>query len=800
MATYINDLRVTELATGEASGSWGTTTNVNLELLAEAMGVGAEAVANASTHTITMADGATDQFRSTFLRLTGGGQACTVTLAPNTISHTWIMRNETAAALTLTQGSGANVTIAAGQTKIVATDGGGSGAIVYEMDDLELAGNLAVTGALTVDTNTLVVDATNNRVGIGATTVNRKLEVAGNNNGGAKANYIRITDTDTTATADNQAGGIEFFTNDVTPGIAASIEVLYAGTGGGGEITFNTNASSSGTLTEALRINESGNVSVAGDIDVDGTSNLDVVDIDGAVNMATTALVTGVLTTTAATVFNGGFASNAASTITTADNLDTLSLISTDADANAGPNLRMFRNSASPADSDTLGVIEFEGNNDAGSTVRYAGLTSLIADASDGTEDGILEIRTTLAGSHVRRIDLGTSETVFNEDSKDLDFRVESDNHASALFVNGADGNVTMQGATTTIGSAAASTNVELTLNGVASKAQRIAFNEGGVNRWLLGQGAASETSAFELYNATGVMALSVDRTTNAATFNGPLIVNPNTAGKTTFSLSTNAVNDARLQMKSDTTVAVDIQANGATVFNENGLAANDFRVESDGNANALFVDASADVTYIGKNTGALGTVGFYFAASTGNAEFTGNGSTDPLRINRLASDGTLINFYQATSPEGSISVSGSTVSYNGFAGRHESSGIATTTAKGTVVSTIDELDEYLSGPRQGQTRADHAKVKVSNTVGDARVYGVVDDFTDEGKLNTISVGIGSIKVTGACAGGDLLESNGDGTAKVQADDIIRSKTIGKVTIGDSNTGVKLVSCVLYCG
>ena len=62
------------------------------------------------------------------------------------------------------------------------------------------------------------------------------------------------------------------------------------------------------------------------------------------------------------------------------------------------------------------------------------------------------------------------------------------------------------------------------------------------------------------------------------------------------------------------------------------------------------------------------------------------------------------------------------------------------------------------------------------------------------------SVGIGSILVTGACSGGDLLESNGDGTAKVQSDDIIRSKTIGKVTIGNSETGVKLVSCVLYCG
>ena len=54
---------------------------------------------------------------------------------------------------------------------------------------------------------------------------------------------------------------------------------------------------------------------ISGNIDIDGTTNLDVVDIDGAVNMATTALVTGVLTTTAATVFNGGFASNGDSTV-----------------------------------------------------------------------------------------------------------------------------------------------------------------------------------------------------------------------------------------------------------------------------------------------------------------------------------------------------------------------------------------------------------------------------------------------------------------------------------------------------
>ena len=178
--------------------------------------------------------------------------------------------------------------------------------------------------------------------------------------------------------------------------------------------------------------------------------------------------------------------------------------------------------------------------------------------------------------------------------------------------------------------------------------------------------------------------------------------------------------------------------------------------------------------------------------------------------INRSGNDGDVVGIQQGGSTEGTISVSGSTVSYNGFSGLHESSGIPTNTAVGTVVSTIDELDVYSSkfkgtnviqdNPKAGKTRADHAKVKVSDTAGDKAVYGVIATFNEQGKVNVASVGIGSVRVTGACAKGDLLESNGDGTAKVQSDDIVRSKTIGKVTIGNSNSGVKLVSCVLYCG
>ena len=258
------------------------------------------------------------------------------------------------------------------------------------------------------------------------------------------------------------------------------------------------------------------------------------------------------------------------------------------------------------------------------------------------------------------------------------------------------------------------------------------------------------------------------------------------------------------------------VNSSGTVVFNDEGISTADFRVESDNNANALFLDAGSDRVCIGNNDGNVQGFSFQNLHVASNYAWFGHNASninEPiLYINRQNNDGSLVKFYQATSEEGSISVSGSTVSFNGFSGRHESSGIPTNTAKGTVVSTIDALDVYpdtqldpktgepQANPKAGQTRADHAKVEISSSEGDTCVYGVVSEFDSNGKVIVTSVGIGSVRVTGACSKGDLLESNGDGTAKVQSDDIVRSKTIGKVTIGNSDTGVKLVSCVMYCG
>ena len=62
-SSYTNDLRLEEIATGEQSGTWGDTTNTNLELIAEAISAGTETIGNADT-TITMTDGASDAIRS----------------------------------------------------------------------------------------------------------------------------------------------------------------------------------------------------------------------------------------------------------------------------------------------------------------------------------------------------------------------------------------------------------------------------------------------------------------------------------------------------------------------------------------------------------------------------------------------------------------------------------------------------------------------------------------------------------------------------------------------------------------
>jgi hypothetical protein len=195
MATYVNDLRLKEITTGDESGTWGTSTNTNLELIAEAFSYGTEVITtNADTHTTTIADGATDPGRSMYLKYTGTlDSACTITIGPDTVSKVWIIENGTSGSqnIIISQGSGANITIPAGDTKVVYSDGAGAGAAFVDAfaslsvvdlkvqddltvtDDASIGGDATITGTLGVTgniTGTLATAAQPNITSVGTLT------------------------------------------------------------------------------------------------------------------------------------------------------------------------------------------------------------------------------------------------------------------------------------------------------------------------------------------------------------------------------------------------------------------------------------------------------------------------------------------------------------------------------------------------------------------------------------------------------------------------------------------------------
>jgi hypothetical protein len=196
----------------------------------------------------------------------------------------------------------------------------------------------------------------------------------------------------------------------------------------------------------------------------------------------------------------------------------------------------------------------------------------------------------------------------------------------------------------------------------------------------------------------------------------------------------------------------------------------------------SLLVGRTSDVF-----TDVSGTVLF----SNGACYFTRSGD-NIMYVNRLSDDGALITFYQANTQEGNISVSGSTVSYNGGHLSRWSQLLDNSKdeliLKGTVLSNLDEMCVW----EKDGVVADNEqlnKMKVSDVEGDTNVAGVFVNWTIDEQygvddMNVAMTGDMIIRIAEGVTvqRGDLLMSAGDGTAKPQGDDIVRSKTIAKVT------------------
>ena len=142
MATYVNNLRLKEITTGDEDGTWGTSTNTNLELITDALGYGTKQFAADSNETFTIPDATADGARALYLKFTSAVSLTgtrTATLGPNTVSKMWMIENATTGgqSIAIKQGSGAEITIGTGEKVFVYTDGAGTGAAVFNANPTE---------------------------------------------------------------------------------------------------------------------------------------------------------------------------------------------------------------------------------------------------------------------------------------------------------------------------------------------------------------------------------------------------------------------------------------------------------------------------------------------------------------------------------------------------------------------------------------------------------------------------------------------------------------------------------------
>jgi hypothetical protein len=502
------------------------------------------------------------------------------------------------------------------------------------------------------------------------------------------------------------------------------------------------------------------------------------------------------------------------------------------------------------ADAITVGQIAVSGDVDIAGT----------ATISSGTADGVLYLngsKEVTSGSVVTydgttfKVD---GAAVFNDSGADVDFRVEGDTDANLLFVDastdrigvgtntpgskfdvsGLTSTTTFQATSTTDSSlvsrltnedfqlyaangvgTSSSGDVKATIglyfaNTIANLNGGIQFTRGGsgTDGWMNFLTSGSEKMRLDAAGNLGLGVtpsawLSGIRAMQVGSEGGAFIAgNTSSGGTASFGLNAyvNSNSDFIYGASSEASYYAQSAGQHRWFTAPSGTAGNNITFTQ-----AMTLDASGNLL-VGQTTFSSTTPGVVLQ-QTGRGLFVAN-SIEPIYCNRQGSDGTLVEFAHANSLEGTISVSGATVSYNAFAGSHWSQlqdGSKPDILRGTVMESINELCEW---PNEENERL--PKCKISDTAGSKKVYGVFmawdNDWSETNDMYVTAVGafVCRVNTDVTVQEGDLLESNGDGTARVQADDIIRSSTIGKVTstvkTHEYDDGSYCVPTVLYCG
>jgi hypothetical protein len=339
MATYVNDLRLKEIATGDEAGTWGTSTNTNLELIGEALGYGTQdCFASDADATTTVADGASDPARAMYFKVTSSATLTatrTLTIAPNTISRVMLIENATTGSqsITISQGSGSTVTIASGAVKMVYLDGAGAGgAVVEALADLELPTvTVADLTATTADINGGTIDGTviGGTTPAAVTTSSLVATTADINAGTIDGTVIggssaaAITGTTITGTSFVSSGDMTFGDDDKAIfGAGNDLEIYHDGSN---SYIRDTGTGNLNISADQLRVLNAGNNEIKAEFTTDGAVDL---YHNNALKLATTATgidVTGTVTADGLTTNTAGTSNfiagvNAGNSITSGGN------------------------------------------------------------------------------------------------------------------------------------------------------------------------------------------------------------------------------------------------------------------------------------------------------------------------------------------------------------------------------------------------------------------------------------------------------------------------------------------------
>ena len=293
-----------------------------------------------------------------------------------------------------------------------------------------------------------------------------------------------------------------------------------------------------------------------------------------------------------------------------------LRLESTDAGGALGPIVGLYRNSASPAAGDNLGAINFYGEDTAGNITTFAAIESETYGVSNGAEAGRLHFKVCQSASLVSRFYMNFGETVVNESSENIDFRVESNDNANMIFVDAGSNEVGIgtgnPGATFDVAGSARARNMLIT-----------------------------ESSGYATMEMGGPSGAFIDlKSPDSDDFDGRII----TFGSGMF-LDVGTGSSLVLQAGGENRLEID--AGGEIAINETGID-RDFRVESNDNTHMLFVDAGLNGVGIGTSDRISSSLTIQSSAAANALSIIGrnNGSSDEAVISFYEYDGTTRNAY----------------------------------------------------------------------------------------------------------------------------------------------------------